>query len=33
MDYTIRTILYATDLGPHGAEVFNLKRCFPAKDA
>ena len=23
MDYTIRTILYATDLGPHGVEVFN----------
>ena len=23
MDYTIRTILYATDLGPHGAEIFN----------
>ncbi len=23
MDYTIRTILYATDLGPHGAHVFN----------
>lgn len=23
MDYTIQTILYATDLGPHGSEVFN----------
>ena len=35
MDYTIRTILYATDLGPHGAEVFNhafsLAKQYDAK--
>jgi len=23
MDYAIKTILYATDLGPHGPEIFN----------
>lgn len=35
MDYLIRTILYATDLGPHGAEVFNhafsLAKQYSAK--
>lgn len=35
MDYTIRTILYATDLGPHGAYVFNhafsLAKQYDAK--
>jgi nucleotide-binding universal stress UspA family protein len=35
MDYTIQTILYATDLGPHGSEVFNhafsLAKQYDAK--